>query len=125
MLMLAEIAKNPPDWFANVYNGDWALQMLLSTKGDIFYIDEPMSVYRKNMGGLSGSAHERKEYIIGKQNELLDYFNDYTNKEFDVHVQAKKASLNQLLKDFKLRKKGAMAYWLRNPGKLMKKYTSR
>lgn len=37
-----------PEWFYKAYSGDFALELLLSTKGDFYYIDEKMSVYRKN-----------------------------------------------------------------------------
>lgn len=55
-----------PKWSKNVYNGDLCLELLLSTKGDFFYLNETMSVYRKNapnslsINGPIGVAFLRK-----------------------------------------------------------------
>jgi glycosyltransferase involved in cell wall biosynthesis len=43
-----------PEWYFKIYNGDFGLELLLSTKGNFFCINETMSVYRKNaIGSLS------------------------------------------------------------------------
>ena len=49
-----------PSWFSETIFGDWALQVILATHGDIGYIDEAMGVYRKHIGGLFVS-----EYVAG------------------------------------------------------------
>lgn len=41
-----------PDWFLESLSGDWALQFLLATKGDIGYIDEVMASYRQHHGSI-------------------------------------------------------------------------
>lgn len=49
LLIRNEMLPNPfPEWFYNVYHGDYALELLVSTKGDFFCINEKMCVYRKN-----------------------------------------------------------------------------
>ncbi len=49
MLIRRTMLPNPfPKWFFNVYSGDYALELLLSTRGDFYYINQIMSVYRKN-----------------------------------------------------------------------------
>lgn len=41
-----------PDWFFSLRFGDWPLHILNAQHGNIGYIDEVMSVYRKHGGGL-------------------------------------------------------------------------
>ncbi len=124
MLMVNEYVMKQPDWFVNVYNGDWALQMILSTKGDIRYINEPMSVYRKNMGGLSGSAYERTEYIIAKKIELLNYFDKYSGHLHTEQIKKKIINLRKEEKDYRLKKKSRLLYKLMRPKQTIQKLFS-
>lgn len=63
-----------PEWFYKVYSGDFALELLLSTKGDFFYIDERMSVYRKNaINSLSINGLKRVK-LVKKHLYLLKNF---------------------------------------------------
>lgn len=121
MLMRKDDILELPDWFANVYNGDWALQLILSTKGKIKYIDELMSVYRKNKGGLSGSAFEKTEYINNKQIELLNNFNEYTKGKYANVIKKKIVNVEKETKIFNLKKNHKCLYWLLNPKKAFKK----
>jgi len=59
---------NPfPDWFSKVYSGDFALELLLSTKGDFYYIDEKMSIYRKNaLNSLSANQTTSYNHLLKK-----------------------------------------------------------
>jgi glycosyltransferase involved in cell wall biosynthesis len=43
-----------PDWYSNSPVGDYVLYMLCAEVGKIKYFDEPMAVYRKNVGFWSG-----------------------------------------------------------------------
>jgi glycosyltransferase involved in cell wall biosynthesis len=121
MLVRSEYHLNFPDWFKEVYNGDWGTQLILSTKGKIKYLEEPMSVYRKNLGGLSGTAGDRREYITGKMVELLTNFNAYSDYEFDATIQEKIRSLHKELNDARLKKKSRILYWMIRPNKFKKK----
>lgn len=68
-----------PDWFLNVRNGDYALQLLLANKGKIFYLDEPMASYRRHEAGAS------KKFFKCELQSALAYllynFDQYTNGE--------------------------------------------
>jgi hypothetical protein len=68
-----------PEWYKNIYNGDWAMQMLVSNKGSIGYSNEVMSVYRKSQGSLSYSTGKEVEFVNKMRKELLDHFNLETN----------------------------------------------
>lgn len=73
------------EWMNYVLGGDYALQLFLSTKGDIAYINEIMSVYRKNPGSLG--AKLKPGYSALRTLELLSYFNYYTEFKYDVIVK--------------------------------------
>lgn len=47
-----------PDWYYSADLADWALAVLLSTRGDVGYVDEVMAAYRIHAGGVwSGVTH--------------------------------------------------------------------
>ncbi len=75
ILFRKTMLPNPfPNWYYDVYNGDYGLELLLSTKGIFFYINEKMSVYRKNtINSLSINGPKGKE-ILKKHLLLLKNF---------------------------------------------------
>jgi hypothetical protein len=121
--MRSEYVINEPEWFKNVYNGDWATHMILSTKGKLGYIDEVHSVYRKNIGGMSGSAFDRHEFITNKMTELLNYFNEYSEFRFSDQIISKITELERERKKYKLKKNNKLVFWLLNPGAFFKRLT--
>jgi glycosyltransferase involved in cell wall biosynthesis len=122
MLLRTDLNMDLPDWFKHVYNGDWGLQLILSTKGKIKYFDEIMSVYRKNAGGLSGGIGKNAEFVNGKKIELLTYFNDFTEGKYADRINKKIAALEQNTKSFNLRKKSKLLFWLKDPKKTLSKF---
>ena len=122
MLLRSTYIEDLPDWFKHVYNGDWALQLFLSTKGKIKYIDELMSVYRKNEGGLSGGIGKNIEFINGKKTELLNYFNEYSAGRYNDAINNKISNLEKSTKKFKLKKKNKLLYRLSNPRKTLNSF---
>jgi glycosyltransferase involved in cell wall biosynthesis len=121
MLVRAEYIKRLPEWFEKIYNGDWATQLILSTQGKIKYIDELMSVYRKNIGGLSGSIGKDVEFVNGKKIELLNYFNQYSENKYADLINQKIATLEKDIKINKLKKNNKFLFWLSNPKKSLLK----
>lgn len=73
------------EWMNFVFGGDYVLQLFLSTKGDIYYIDEVMSVYRMHRKGLSES--KMPLYHNVKMVDRLSYFNYYTNFKYNTYIQ--------------------------------------
>ena len=69
-----------PEWFCNIYNGDYGLQLLLANKGEIGYIPCLMSVYRRSSNSLSGN------YSVTRNNlnliRLLKHYNKHTNFKY-------------------------------------------
>lgn len=79
MVFRKEYISPLPEWFKDIYNGDWALHMLCADKGKIGYIDEVMGVYRKNDGSLSGGIGKNMTFVNNRKLELLNYFNKHTD----------------------------------------------
>ncbi|MDP3929942.1 MAG: glycosyltransferase [Bacteroidota bacterium] len=76
-----------PDWYKFIQQGDKALQLLLSTKGPFYYMDEIMSVYRKHP--TSVGATTRNSITKMRQIQMYSYFNSHTNFEYNDLIQAK------------------------------------
>lgn len=84
---------NPPDFFAKSPIGDYPLQIIATSKGYAYYMDEIMSAYRK---GDSNSWSSRvnsvnKQLSINERTiSMLDQFNVYTNYSYDLAVRKQK-----------------------------------
>lgn len=76
-----------PEWFKKVKNGDYALQLILSTKGKINYIPEYMSVYRRHAGGLT--ANFPPFFSAKTIYDLLKFFDKETNKKYHSDINKK------------------------------------
>lgn len=74
-----------PKWFKLIYNGDFALQLILAHKGKIHYINRLMSAYHKNATGFSNTM-KRKQIYKNKIN-LLELFNNSTDKQYNKLIR--------------------------------------
>ena len=111
---------NPlPAWFRDIYNGDWALQMLLAEKGKIAYINEIMSVYRKNPGALSGGKGKDAIFVNSNKIKLLNYFDDYSKGDYNYLINNKIILLRHQIKKRQFREKYPILYFLRYPSKIL------
>ena len=61
-----------PEFLNNCSMADIPLELLLASKGDIFYIDERMGIYRRNKDSLTSKISQR---INGRKNYIYMYFN--------------------------------------------------
>jgi len=104
-----------PSWVYEIYNGDWGLQMIVSTKGKIKYLDEVMSIYRKNDGALSGGPGKNTEFINLQKIKLLTFFNEYTDFYYKDLINTRTAELLKQIKAYKLRKSSKFLYSLVQP----------
>jgi glycosyltransferase involved in cell wall biosynthesis len=84
-----------PPWFFNFKNGDYILQLLLSTRGPVYYIDEIMGVYRQQKWGLSRTfmGYDLQYIII----DLLLNFNYYTNNQYEKSIHKRISNLYKKL----------------------------
>ncbi len=78
-----------PDWFKNLSAGDWGLNLLNATKGNIFYMNDCMSVYRIHSGGAWSSLS--LEEMCNKGLKVMDDLNAGFNYEYDIYFQKAKA----------------------------------
>ncbi|REA58827.1 glycosyltransferase family 2 protein [Dyadobacter luteus] len=85
MFRREDFAKNPdPEWTNLSTSGDIPRNIMLASRGPIGYIDEVMSVYRKNRGGASfADNHYGADFLF---NRIQMYSN--INKEFNYKYDA-------------------------------------
>ncbi len=85
--------ENLPSWFFEAPEGHTALPLILAIYGDVYYIDEVMSVYRRDVPGgwtmtVFGNSEKSKLYyeaLIKK----LENFDTYTNNKYSEAVNKK------------------------------------
>jgi glycosyltransferase involved in cell wall biosynthesis len=96
-MVFKKAALDTPSWLQRVYNGDWAIQLILAKNGKIKYLDDVMSVYRRQPGGFNSTMQEAviQEHKI----KLISYFNLYTEFQYDIHIQKK---MHHLLEEYRL-----------------------
>ncbi len=87
MVFRNELISPLPDWFNDIYNGDYALHLLLAHKGKIKYFNEVMSVYRKNSGALSGGVAKNFIYVNNEIIKLLNYFDIYSHYVYNDNIK--------------------------------------
>ena len=85
-----------PDWLTKVYNGDYAMELLLADKGDLYYIDEAMSVYRQHSTNFThtNKASSNEQTLIELFFMLDDHFGkrytDIINKRINHYRKVRK-----------------------------------
>ena len=103
-----------PDWFINIRNWDWVIQILLASKKHGYYIDEPMSIYRKHLGGNSFNPDYSAEKTLMRQVKLLKLLQcELPNQEKDFLKALK--SKEKSLKKYKLKLKYPLLYYITRP----------
>lgn len=121
MVICRDVLDNFPDFCSQCLVGDYPLQILCAVKGDVFYFDDCMSIYRvdncnswmgtQNFGTLS---EKRKKVIISIINmlrgfatldpNLLDVVSSTIANEINGNIPYWKASskdINRYLESFK------------------------
>ncbi|NRT70247.1 glycosyltransferase [Clostridium beijerinckii] len=91
-----ELVENMPEFFMDAHVGDYPLQMILASKGYVYYIDEIMSAYRTGDNGSWTNrmyfSENRKVNAINNNNNninLLNEFNKFTNYKYSNSVEKK------------------------------------
>lgn len=76
IVLKKELLPNPyPEYFYKINSGDYALALILSTKNDIYYINQKMSVYRKNAeNSLSINQVNPYNHLIQKTILLKNFY---------------------------------------------------
>ncbi|KAF0200320.1 MAG: glycosyl transferase family [Bacteroidetes bacterium] len=123
-MLFKKDALEIPFWLNYVYNGDYAIRLILATKGTIGYLDELMTVYRKQPGGLNATMVNAKvhQHII----VLLSYFNIYTNFKYNdliierINSKFKEYPFELIRDKSRLYRFLSIAYWEHRLGKTFK-----
>jgi glycosyltransferase involved in cell wall biosynthesis len=83
LLIRKKMLPDPfPEWYNKVHSGDYAIELLLSTKGDFFYLDEKMSVYRKNVNNSMSVSGPSDIESLKRQIFLLNSFRNSSGGKY-------------------------------------------
>lgn len=87
VMMRAKFAQNLPEWFLKSKSGDIPLYVILAEQGPIGYIDQIMSVYRKNEGGMSYTDNVQSEVFLNNRIFMYSKINEYTHDKYKNLIQ--------------------------------------
>jgi glycosyltransferase involved in cell wall biosynthesis len=124
VMFRASMAFPLPEWFTQSKSGDIPLYFLLAQKGNIHYLPNAMSVYRRHLGGMSFT--DIKEDAIFVENRIFMYssMNQETGGRFAGQLDPILSHYYLLLCQahqykqafFKKLRFTLYAYWLKRPG---------
>ena len=110
------VRENYPDYCQNCNVGDWPLQIMASMKGHIFYIDEPMCVYRyMSKGSWSssqgfGTIDPARLHIVNSQVKMFEGFLKDFTKYKKVLVDMRNYFVISNIPDWNCRKEDKLFY---------------
>jgi glycosyltransferase involved in cell wall biosynthesis len=96
MLLRSELVRTLPDYYVNCPVGDRPLELMAAAKGNAWYFDTPMSVYRFNSAGSwtdsmkTGDYRKKQNDYAEKMREMYRGFDRETEGRF--HREAVSAS---------------------------------
>ncbi len=111
--------------FKKVYNGDLLLSLLAAHSGKIHYINEVMSVYRKNKRSLSATIGQEKEFLKDKLFFLFDEFNKYSESAYNHQINNAKAKYLKKINERESLKKSKIKYVITHPNIILNPVLSR
>ncbi len=89
MVYRTEYHKCVPDWIHRCPAGDFALSLILSSQGKVWYINEVMSVHRRDVKGswseMMSNFDRLKAFYYGTERMLLS-FNRYTCYRYSIFI---------------------------------------
>jgi len=88
MFRRQDFADNPdPDWTNLSTSGDIPRNIMLASRGPIGYIDEVMSVYRKNRGGASFADNHQSSDFLFNRIQLYSNINKHFNYKYNAALR--------------------------------------
>ncbi|MCB2295342.1 glycosyltransferase [Clostridium algoriphilum] len=103
LLYPKKLMDNPPEFLTSVSVGDYPLQMLVSSFGYAYYIDEIMSSYRSGVKGSWTETSKTREKTLKHCEEIilmLDGFDKYSNYKFTNSVNKTKLQVKLYAKNY-------------------------
>ncbi len=115
VLARSEVVASLPAWRVNVWNGDVVLRLWCAHHGNLGYLNDIMSVYRKHPGGLTTSmrAFSEKRYSEGMY--LYRQFDEDTQFQHTTFLQAQ---IQQVGEKYQHERLGKL-YYLLHPKKII------
>lgn len=96
ILYRTKLIKNVPDFYINAPVGDYPTAIYLALKGEVYYIDKFMSVYRTGVKGSFTDTEflntQKRINHYKKIAKMLDQINLYTNYRYDKVINKTKQS---------------------------------
>ncbi len=98
-ILVRKSMRESPTWLRYIFNGDWAMQLLLANKGPFCCIAREMSVYRRHKGSLSANMPLHQSTF--NKIEIMKYFDMHTNfKYHEICIRREKELISNLYKLF-------------------------
>lgn len=95
-----ECFNNPPQFYFDSPVGDYPMQIILASKGKVFYFNKEMSAYRKVLSesaswSFINNSKEKKLLVYKGLELMLKEFNNYTNYQY-MNAVLKAIRLNDI-----------------------------
>ncbi len=87
VMMRSKYVQKLPEWFFESKSGDIPLYVILAEQGSIAYIDQIMSVYRKNEGGMSYTDNVQSEVFLNNRIFMYSKINEYTRFKYKELIE--------------------------------------
>jgi len=102
----SDVVKNLPDTLYNLFTVDWIFNITCSLYGNIGFLNEQMTVYRKHDNALWSSKSSIDQ--CSELSEYIDTYNKFLSFKFDSEFKNYKKRLNEQIKKKrpKLKKSG-------------------
>lgn len=89
MFRTENVAKLP-NWFEECFVQDWPLKLIMTSFGYGYFINKPMSIYRKNAKGsvtndnlkTSRDSSSGKIHILNKETEIVNWIDEFTEGQY-------------------------------------------
>lgn len=98
-----KLMDNPPEFLTKVSVGDYPLQILASSYGYAYYIDEIMSSYRSGVKGSwteTSKTREKTLYHCEEIISMLDGFDEYSKYKFSKAIDKTKLQVRLYAKNY-------------------------
>ena len=106
-----------PEWASKIYSGDMLLALMCYSVGKLYYLNEVMSFYRKNLkgGSMSACLNNNSFFVIDQHAMLYNYYNQETNRKYEFILKRKIRELRRTKRFIALRRKSLLLAILLNP----------
>lgn len=93
----AEIGRDMPSWFDDLWAGDWILHVVSAQHGDIAYLDEVMGTYRIHPGGFWSMNQSRYRRLSDVEEVIrtFDTFNRHLGFSFNREIETEASAVYQ------------------------------